>query len=467
MASSSGQEDQRAAIKEAKRSLDEAQKSYKRRVKEARDELSRAEQSREQTLREARRKLQDSQNAYDKRVASALISLDQARTGERLGMHGEVELYDNRLESAEGVVPLSTEIKASVDSSGELTSNSDTRELYLTLDTPKYQRVISCGPGDSAKVREFAAAINTAAKNADERIHEHEVRLRAAEQEAADAKQDRAAITAAQGRVDEVERDTASVDAARDRLVQIEADTSEIDARGAEVLAIDPTAKVGPPKLPRRSPFRAVRPWWSRRSRWGKVGIIAAAVLVALILIGALLPAEGANDESASPAPPPPPTQPAEPPPMPPPPPAEPPPPPPPATPRERVREAIGDEVAAGGYAGDLEIRDVTFEGREVQVIATTPEGGLQGASCGDLNDGAQAVFTEIYRDAGWPGGAALLYQGGLVSTQTGEELPDANTGIFTMPAPLARQIDWSNDDALNFNIDWSNFRDFCHPALQ
>jgi hypothetical protein len=40
------------------------------------------------------------------------------------------------------------------------------------------------------------------------------------------------------------------------------------------------------------------------------------------------------------------------------------------------------------------------------------------------------------------------------------------NTGIFTMHARDASQIDWSNDDALNYNIAWSNYRDFCHPAL-
>jgi hypothetical protein len=45
------------------------------------------------------------------------------------------------------------------------------------------------------------------------------------------------------------------------------------------------------------------------------VAIIAAAVVAALILLGALLPSEGTKDETASPAPPPPPAQPAEPPP--------------------------------------------------------------------------------------------------------------------------------------------------------
>jgi hypothetical protein len=131
------------------------------------------------------------------------------------------------------------------------------------------------------------------------------------------------------------------------------------------------------------------------------------------------------------------------------------------------VRQAIGSEVEAGGYAGTLEVADVSFEGREVLVYLKTPEGGLQGASCGDLDDGARAVFKKIYGDAGWPKGAALVYQGGLVSTKTGEELPDVNTGIFTMHASDANQISWSNDDALNYNIDWSNYRDFCHPAMK
>jgi hypothetical protein len=52
------------------------------------------------------------------------------------------------------------------------------------------------------------------------------------------------------------------------------------------------------------------------------------------------------------------------------------------------------------------------------------------------------------------------------VDTSTGQELPDVNTGIFTMPAGQSKRIEWSEEDAL-LNIDWSNYRDFCHPALQ
>lgn len=193
--------------------------------------------------------------------------------------------------------------------------------------------------------------------------------------------------------------------------------------------------------------------WWRRLGRPGKIAIITLAVVVGLVILVAVIPTSENDGEEASP-PPPSATQ-------------APPPPPPAATPQSRVRDAIGDSVDAGGYAGELEVRGVAFGRREVEVIVTTPEGGFEGASCGDLDDGAKAVFQKIYDDAGWNGSAVLIYQGGLVSTQTGEELPDANIGIFTMPAKLANQIDWSNDDAIDFNIDWSNYRDFCHPALE
>lgn len=98
--------------------------------------------------------------------------------------------------------------------------------------------------------------------------------------------------------------------------------------------------------------------------------------------------------------------------------------------------------------------------------LRTLPREDWDGPKCGDLDDGSQAVFETIYNEGGWKGGAVVVYQGGLVDTSTGQELPDVNTGIHTMPAGKARQIDWSNEDAL-FNIDWSIYRDYCHPALQ
>ena len=116
-----------------------------------------------------------------------------------------------------------------------------------------------------------------------------------------------------------------------------------------------------------------MRGFWRHRSRRGKALLIVGAVFVLLIVVGVLVPAEE-NDE-ATPA-----TTTAE----------EQPTTTAPAasapTPKARVEEAVGDEVDAGGYAGTLEVQDVSFDGTEAQVTVTTPEGGFEGANCGDLD---------------------------------------------------------------------------------
>jgi len=203
-----------------------------------------------------------------------------------------------------------------------------------------------------------------------------------------------------------------------------------------------------------------MKEFWRQRSLGGKFALIFVATVVGLIALGSAMEGgETSSDTSAESQPNPqsqsqpnPQSQPVSE--------AA------PSTPKERLQNAVGDEVHAGGYAGDLQIQDVSFEGREAQVTVETPEGGFQGASCGDLDDGAQAIFETIYNDADWNGGVAIIYKGGLVDRATGQELPDANTGIFTIHAGQAQRIDWTDEDALSY-IDWSIYRDFCHPALQ
>ena len=78
------------------------------------------------------------------------------------------------------------------------------------------------------------------------------------------------------------------------------------------------------------------------------------------------------------------------------------------------------------------------------------------------------AIFSAIYGDAEWKKtGTVIVYKGGLVDSKTGQELPDANTGIYTIKQGEASQIDWSDQDTIDFSIDWSLYRDFVHPALE
>ena len=134
-------------------------------------------------------------------------------------------------------------------------------------------------------------------------------------------------------------------------------------------------------------------------------------------------------------------------------------------SPQDRVTQALAD---AEGPVEDPEVTDVQFGKKEVEVTAKTPEGGLEGPSTADLDRLTGAIFAAIYGDAGWnKTGAVAVYKGGLVDSKTGQELPDANTGIYTISRADASKIDWADQDTIDFGIDWSLYRDFAHPALK
>jgi hypothetical protein len=137
-----------------------------------------------------------------------------------------------------------------------------------------------------------------------------------------------------------------------------------------------------------------------------------------------------------------------------------------PATPAARVREALGSHVQADGYAGDVKIDAVAFDHREAVVTARTPDGGFDGPSCSDLGSGAEAIFQKAYDAGAWTGGVRVIFEGGLVERATGQELPHAKTGVFSITSAQATRIEWSSDMTLA-NVDWSYYEDFCHPALK
>lgn len=462
----------KADLDAARRRLKDAEDTYRDRVKVTREAEARARREYDQALKAANKQLQQARKSHSQGVSRAQKELESARTGQLLANYGSVRVFENRLQAPEGTVALSSAIKATAHVSGEQTKKTDTREVVLEIDTPNFDSITQCNRADGTRVREFAAKLNTAAKNADAHRNNYEKRLAEAQSQRESAEANTAPIENAAAVVAATEADTEGVDLAESARIAAEADMTELEAAREHLLALDPKAKIKTVKA--RSFGGTSRPaaWWKERSRIGKIlwatGGAVVTLIVLITVIGTLAGTDTTDAEvDAAPAaesskPPPKPTTTTEataPP-------APPPAPPPPATPKERVRAALGAEVQAGGYAGDLPMNDVFFEGAEVQVTTETPAGGFDGAKCGDLEDGAQAVFETIYNDGGWNGGAALVYKGGLVSTTTGEELPDVNTGIFTMPAAQAKRINWANEDAL-FNIDWTNYRDYCHPALE
>jgi len=129
-------------------------------------------------------------------------------------------------------------------------------------------------------------------------------------------------------------------------------------------------------------------------------------------------------------------------------------------------REAVGDSVHSGLAVGDSEVRSVKVNGRMLNIVLSTPEGGFQGASTDDTDALASAALAKAYTDADWHGAGYVEFRGGLVDSTTGQDLPNAKTVSYRVARRDAKRINWGDEDAL-FNIDWSYYRLFCHPALK
>jgi hypothetical protein len=132
----------------------------------------------------------------------------------------------------------------------------------------------------------------------------------------------------------------------------------------------------------------------------------------------------------------------------------------PPAPPPKRTaRERLDAALPSGAESSVI--------GRVVEVTVPTPEGGFEGASTKDLDRQAADVFHAIYGEAGYTRKAIVFFQGGLVSTRTGEDLDDVNTGIYEMEPEDGAAIDWDDEDVWRYTIDYATFRTFAHPALK
>ena len=97
----------------------------------------------------------------------------------------------------------------------------DARELYLHIEAPTLSCVVKCPPGAGARVRSFAAAVNTAASRAAIEEPQRPQRIREAEQRLAMAQASRGPIEAAQHRAQEITSNPqllAGIDSARREL---------------------------------------------------------------------------------------------------------------------------------------------------------------------------------------------------------------------------------------------------------
>src|SRR5688572_14739775 len=122
-------------IDTARKALREAEDDYRTRVKGAATDLAVARRDYERAVKDRRASLQQAETAYADQVRGAERQAADAARGDLLARYGALQLYDNRLESPDGVVELSPAIRASVDVAGQKTDKIDNREVTLLLDT--------------------------------------------------------------------------------------------------------------------------------------------------------------------------------------------------------------------------------------------------------------------------------------------------------------------------------------------
>lgn len=212
-----------------------------------------------------------------------------------------------------------------------------------------------------------------------------------------------------------------------------------------------PASGAAPPP----SPSPSSRPWYKKKVWW-----IVGAVVLILIIVGAVAgggsntseptaaktpseptPTKATTSESPSPKPTP------------------------PASPEEKVRQALGSSVSSDFAIGDSKVRSANRLGTDMFIVLATPQGGFEGPSTSDADALASAAFAKTY-STGWRGPAVVQFRGGLVDSSTGKDLPNAVAFTYRMQPGKARQIDWSDQDALH-SINWSLYRTFCHPAFK
>lgn len=368
------------------------------------------------------RVLRDADKAYKRRVRDAEADLKSAEEGRLVEQYGtvrsSVKVYADRVVNGGQELALLPDTKVDVQATGAVTGGKDgktidSRELYLQVENANGGFTFKCKPDDGERVRALAQKIRLAAPGGQE--------------------------AAAQRR--------AAIERASSRLEQTRADRADVVAAEA---ALDPeTVK----KMRRRQKFGWVK--------WVAAGF-AALLIIAAIFGGsdkpdtattagqvatavtppaaAATPPATSTSAPAAPAPPPPP----------------PPPPAPPPSPRARLDDALSS----------LDAKVIGSSPSSIAIRAQTPEGGFGGTSTGDLNAQAGKIFEAIYGTAGYHRDAAIDFKGGLVSAKTGEDLPDARTGLYRMSRADAAEIDWADSDRL-LVIRWSLFREFAHPALK
>ena len=147
------------------------------------------------------RALREADKAYKRRVKDAERAVASAQEGTLIASYGNAKLYADRVVHGDDVLALEPNTRTDVQATGTKTTGknvSDTRELYLTVENEHGGVTIKCKPDDGEHVRAFAQKIRVAEPGAATAATARAKNTEAAAQKLREVRADRAEIEAAE-----------------------------------------------------------------------------------------------------------------------------------------------------------------------------------------------------------------------------------------------------------------------------
>ena len=257
------------AVKRAKHELRTARSRHRARVRAKRRELHRAERAHNGRLRQARRELRNSERTEEKAIRANERAVLAARRGAQLGRYRRYSLYEDHVETPDGILPVVPELRAVLTDGEGIRSGALPQTLariegrshegrhlgagrirssrtYLLIETNDVSFLLPCE--DERAARDFAQAVNVAAFNAGRfaaKRADATVDIQSSLMELRERR--RAAVADAQGGLQAAEADTTAITAAQEALAAAEADVGDVERARAALEALQAQAPTKPP----------------------------------------------------------------------------------------------------------------------------------------------------------------------------------------------------------------------------
>ena len=204
--------------------------SYEDDLRRAESDVYEAKSSHRSAVKRAESAVRDAKETQERRIKAAEKKMREAEkdADRRLGSYKSASLYADRVAGKGVVVPLGTRLVARVEirprsASGRDGQPADLWRPFLVIESPAGNIVVEGEPDDEQAARNFAAAVNKAAANAEEAARARKAALDQLQRELEEARSDTSAIQEAEAALAAVQADTSKVDEAQAALEDLKA----------------------------------------------------------------------------------------------------------------------------------------------------------------------------------------------------------------------------------------------------